>query len=150
MNKITYLDGMRLHSALVAGINNVILNQEYLIKINVFPVPDGDTGTNMAFTLTSIIDSTQKKIYHPVLKRYRDHLGTDFAAPRGTPIMSVADGIIKEVRWGKNNGRFVKISHNNIYSTQYLHMSKFNNGIKNGKKVLQGEVIVYFGSEYEF
>ena len=63
MNKITYLDGMRLHRALVAGINNVILNQEYLNKINVFPVPDGDTGTNMAFTLTSILDSTQKKVY---------------------------------------------------------------------------------------
>ena len=63
MNKITYLDGMRLHRALVAGINNVILNQEYLNKINVFPVPDGDTGTNMAFTLTSILDSTEKKVY---------------------------------------------------------------------------------------
>ncbi|SVC22355.1 uncharacterized protein METZ01_LOCUS275209, partial [marine metagenome] len=63
MNKITYLDGMRLHRALVAGINNVISNQEYLNKINVFPVPDGDTGTNMAFTLTSILDSTQKKVY---------------------------------------------------------------------------------------
>ena len=63
MNKITYLDGMRLHRALVAGINNVIANQEYLNKINVFPVPDGDTGTNMAFTLSSIIDSTQQKIY---------------------------------------------------------------------------------------
>ena len=63
MNKITYLDGMRLHRALVAGINNVISNQEYLNKINVFPVPDGDTGTNMVFTLTSILDSTQNKIY---------------------------------------------------------------------------------------
>jgi len=63
MNKITYLDGTRLHRALVAGVNNVISRQEYLNKINVFPVPDGDTGTNMAFTLTSIIDSTQKKIY---------------------------------------------------------------------------------------
>jgi len=63
MNKITYLDGMRLHRALVAGANNVLSRQEYLNKINVFPVPDGDTGTNMAFTLTSILDSTQKKIY---------------------------------------------------------------------------------------
>ena len=66
MNKITYLDGARLHRALVAGINNVISNQEYLNKINVFPVPDGDTGTNMAFTLTSILDSTQKKVYSRV------------------------------------------------------------------------------------
>ena len=60
---ITYLDGVLLHQALVSGIKNVISRQDYLNKINVFPVPDGDTGTNMVFTLTSILDSTQKKIY---------------------------------------------------------------------------------------
>jgi hypothetical protein len=62
MNKITYLDGARLHRAMVAGINNVLSRQDYLNKINVFPVPDGDTGTNMAFTLNSILDSTAKKV----------------------------------------------------------------------------------------
>ena len=62
MNKITYLDGARWHRALVAGASNVLSRQDYLNKINVFPVPDGDTGTNMAFTLTSILDSTAKKI----------------------------------------------------------------------------------------
>ena len=62
MNKIKYLDGVRLNRALVAGINNVISNQEYLNKINVFPVPDGDTGTNMAFTLSTILDVTKNKI----------------------------------------------------------------------------------------
>ena len=64
MNKITYLDGTRLHRALVAGVNNVLSRQDYLNKINVFPVPDGDTGTNMAFTLTSIMDRTAQKV-HP-------------------------------------------------------------------------------------
>jgi hypothetical protein len=64
MNKITYLDGARLHRAMVAGVNNVLSRQDYLNKINVFPVPDGDTGTNMAFTLTSILDSTSN-IVHP-------------------------------------------------------------------------------------
>ena len=63
MNKITYLDGTRWHRALVAGTSNVISRQEYLNKINVFPVPDGDTGTNMTFTLTSILDSTVQKIH---------------------------------------------------------------------------------------
>ena len=63
MNKITYLDGARWHRALVAGANNVLSRQEYLNKINVFPVPDGDTGTNMVFTLTSILDSTAQKVY---------------------------------------------------------------------------------------
>ena len=88
----------------------------------------------------------KRKRFHPVLKRYRDHLGTDYAASTGTPIMSVADGEIIEARWGKNNGRYVKIIHNNIYSTQYLHMSKFAKGLKKGKKIKQGEIIGYVGS----
>ena len=88
----------------------------------------------------------QKKRFHPVLRRYRDHLGTDYAAPRGTPIMSVADGKVVEARYGRNNGYFIKVKHNNIYSTQYLHMSKFAKGIKPGKNIKQGEVIGYVGS----
>ena len=64
MAKIAYIDGIRWHRALIAGANNVLSRQEYLNKINVFPVPDGDTGTNMAFTLTAIIESTMNKI-HP-------------------------------------------------------------------------------------
>ena len=88
----------------------------------------------------------QKRRFHPVLKRYRDHLGTDYAAPRGTPIMSVGDGKVTEARWGRNNGNFVKIKHNNIYTTQYLHMSKFARGIKKGKIVKQGDIIGYVGS----
>ena len=56
----------------------------------------------------------QKKRFHPVLKRYRDHLGTDYAAPRGTPIMSVADGKIVEKRYGRNNGYYIKIKHTNF------------------------------------
>ena len=64
MNKITYLDGTRLHRAMVAGVNNVLSRQDYLNKINVFPVPDGDTGTNMPFTFTSILDSTSNMV-HP-------------------------------------------------------------------------------------
>ena len=60
INKITYLDGSRMRRALIAGANNVLSRQDYLNKINVFPVPDGDTGTNMAFTLSSILDKTSK------------------------------------------------------------------------------------------
>ena len=88
----------------------------------------------------------QKRRFHPVLKRYRDHLGTDYAAPRGTPIMSVADGKIIEKRYGRSNGYFIKIEHNNIYTTQYLHMSKFATGLKVGSFVEQGQVIGYVGS----
>ena len=64
--KINYIDGIRLHRAIVAGIQNVVSRQDYLNKINVFPVPDGDTGTNMAFTLTAIMDGSINKVKYRV------------------------------------------------------------------------------------
>jgi len=87
-----------------------------------------------------------RKRYHPVLKRNKSHLGTDYAAPTGTPIHSVGDGKVVEARYGKYNGRYVKIRHNGIYSTQYLHMSKIEKGIKVGAEVKQGDVIGYVGA----
>ncbi len=87
-----------------------------------------------------------KKRFHPVLKRYKSHLGTDYAAPRGTPIRSVADGIVTEATRNRGNGIYVKIKHNNKYSTQYLHMSKFAKKIKKGVRVVQGQTIGYVGS----
>ncbi len=87
-----------------------------------------------------------RRRYHPVLKRYKAHLGTDYAAPTGTPIRSVGDGIIEEARYSQYNGRYVKIRHNSVYTTQYLHMSRFGSGIKEGVKVIQGQVIGYVGS----
>ena len=87
-----------------------------------------------------------KKRFHPVLKRYKSHLGTDYAAPRGTPIRSVADGVVTEARRNRGNGIYVKIKHNNKYSTQYLHMSKFAKKIKKGVRVAQGQTIGYVGS----
>jgi murein DD-endopeptidase MepM/ murein hydrolase activator NlpD len=86
------------------------------------------------------------KRFHPVLKRYRAHLGIDYAAPQGTPIHAVGDGVVLEARYKKGNGNYVKIRHNNTYSTQYLHMSRFAKGIKSGKFVKQGDVIGYVGS----
>ena len=65
-NKINYINGIRLHRAIVAGIRSVIEDQDYLNKINVFPVPDGDTGTNMAFTMTAILDGTANRVHSRV------------------------------------------------------------------------------------
>lgn len=87
-----------------------------------------------------------KNRLHPVLKTYRPHLGVDYAAPKGTPILSVGDGIVEEVAYNAGNGNYVKIRHNSTYSTQYLHMSKFASGIKRGAKVSQGDVIGFVGS----
>lgn len=84
--------------------------------------------------------------FHPVQKRYKAHLGTDYAAPTGTPIYAVGDGVISEARFKRNNGNYVKMRHNSVYSTQYLHMSKIKSGIKPGVRVSQGDVIGYVGS----
>jgi len=86
------------------------------------------------------------KRFHPVQKRMKAHLGTDYAAPTGTPIMAVGDGVVKEAMRKKYNGKYVKIKHNGTYTTQYLHMSKIAKGMKPGRKVRQGEVIGYVGS----
>jgi len=83
--------------------------------------------------------------FHPVQKRYKAHLGTDYAAPQGTPIHAVGDGIITAAKYSKYNGRFVKVRHNGTYSTQYLHMYKIASGIRQGVKVKQGQVIGYVG-----
>ncbi len=86
------------------------------------------------------------KRYHPILHRNKAHLGTDFAAPYGTPILATGDGVISRKGFSGGNGRFVKIRHNSVYSTQYLHMSKFVHGLAIGDHVKQGDVIGYVGS----
>lgn len=84
--------------------------------------------------------------FHPVQKRYKPHLGTDYAAPTGTEIRTVGDGTIVEARFTSANGNYVKIKHNDTYTTQYLHMSKIASGMKPGTRVKQGQVIGFVGS----
>ncbi|MBK9728577.1 MAG: peptidoglycan DD-metalloendopeptidase family protein [Saprospiraceae bacterium] len=86
------------------------------------------------------------KRFHPVLKYHRPHLGTDYAAPYGTPIMAVGNGIVESASYTGGNGNFVKIRHDKTFATQYLHMSKFARGIKKGAAVSQGQTIGYVGS----
>lgn len=83
---------------------------------------------------------------HPVQRVYKAHLGTDYAAPTGTPIMAVGDGVVTEARFQRANGNYVRIRHNGTYETQYLHMSRFATGIRPGTRVTQGQVIGYVGS----
>jgi murein DD-endopeptidase MepM/ murein hydrolase activator NlpD len=84
--------------------------------------------------------------FHPIAKVVRAHKGTDFAAPAGTPIRSVGDGIVTEAQYNGNNGNYVKIRHNDTYTTQYLHMSKIASGMRPGVRIRQGEVIGFVGS----
>ncbi|HEX6426726.1 MAG TPA: peptidoglycan DD-metalloendopeptidase family protein [Niastella sp.] len=82
--------------------------------------------------------------FHPVQKRWKTHLGTDYAAPEGTPIIATGDGMVVESEFSNNNGNFVKIKHDDTYTTQYLHMTK--QAVRAGQTVHQGQVIGYVGS----
>ncbi len=83
---------------------------------------------------------------HPIHGDRRPHLGTDYAAPHGTPILAVGDGVVTRASYTSGNGNYVRIRHNSVYETQYLHMSRFATGIRPGTRVSQGDVIGYVGS----
>ncbi len=84
--------------------------------------------------------------FHPVLKIYRAHHGVDYAAPTGTPVHSIGDGKVIKKGWDNGGGNFIKIKHNSVYTTTYMHLSKFASGIKTGDFVSQAQVIGYVGS----
>lgn len=83
---------------------------------------------------------------HPVLKIVRPHTGVDYAAPAGTPVMSIGDGVVIFKGWTNGGGNTVKIKHNKIYTTSYMHLKGFAKGLAAGKRVNQGEVIGFVGS----
>ena len=83
---------------------------------------------------------------HPILGYNKMHKGTDFAAPSGTPIMASGAGKITRARWCGGGGNCVKIKHNSTYETIYAHMKSFAKGIKEGRRVKQGQIIGYVGS----
>jgi murein DD-endopeptidase MepM/ murein hydrolase activator NlpD len=85
-----------------------------------------------------------KNRFHPVQKRWKAHNGTDYAAPTGTPIMTTAAGVVEQAGYTTGNGNFVKVKHDRVYSTQYLHMSKIL--VRRGQRVTQGQVIGKVGS----
>jgi murein DD-endopeptidase MepM/ murein hydrolase activator NlpD len=70
----------------------------------------------------------------------------DYAAPVGTPIRTTGDGIVVEAGYNRGSGKFIKIRHNSVYTTMYLHLSRYAKGIKKGASVQQGQVIGYVGS----
>tara|TARA_B100000427_G_scaffold80072_1_gene65341 strand:- start:1125 stop:2426 length:1302 start_codon:yes stop_codon:yes gene_type:complete len=92
------------------------------------------------------LSSSFGKRKHPILGFTKMHTGTDFAAPKGTPIMASGDGVVVRARWCGGGGNCIKIKHNSTYQTVYAHLSKFGRGIKKGKRVKQGQIIGYVGS----
>ena len=83
---------------------------------------------------------------HPILGYNKMHRGTDFAAPSGTPIMASGSGTVTRARWCGGGGNCVKIKHNSTYETIYAHMKSFAKGVREGRKVRQGQIIGYVGS----
>jgi murein DD-endopeptidase MepM/ murein hydrolase activator NlpD len=84
---------------------------------------------------------------HPVLRIRRPHHGVDYAAPKGTPVMSIGDGtVIARAFQAGGGGNYVKIKHNSVYTTSYMHLSGFAQGITPGARVKQGQVIGFVGS----
>lgn len=88
----------------------------------------------------------QKKRFHPVLKISRPHLGVDYAAPTGTPIRAVGDGVVAAIGYNGGAGNMINIRHNSTYSTAYKHLSRYASGLKKGSRVQQGQTIGYVGS----
>jgi len=83
---------------------------------------------------------------HPILRIVRPHYGVDYAAPIGTPVKAIGDGKVTAATDEGASGRMVRIQHNSVYSTGYLHLSRFGDGIAPGKFVKQGDIIGYVGS----
>ena len=83
---------------------------------------------------------------HPVTRRVQPHTGVDYAAPKGTPVMTIGDGVITSMKYEGAGGNTIRIRHNSVYSTAYLHLSGYAKGLKTGQRVRQGQVIGYVGS----
>ena len=83
---------------------------------------------------------------HPVTGKVRAHTAVDYAAPTGTPVMTIGDGTVISAGWTNGGGNTVKVRHNSVYTTSYMHLSRYGAGIKAGVRVRQGDVIGYVGS----
>lgn len=83
---------------------------------------------------------------HPVTRKVQPHTGVDYAAPKGTPVMTIGDGVITSMKYEGAGGNTIRIRHNSVYSTAYLHLSGYAKGLKVGQRVRQGQVIGYVGS----
>lgn len=84
--------------------------------------------------------------FHPVLKVARAHLGVDYAAPIGTPVRAVGDGVVTMAGWGGGGGKTIKLRHNSTYQTAYKHLNGYGKGVRSGSRVRQGQIIGYVGN----
>ena len=95
---------------------------------------------------TRISSQYTMKRRHPVLGRVRPHQGIDYAAPRGTPVKALGEGVVTFVGWKSGYGKSIAIQHSGGVETHYAHLSRYTKKLKKGQKVEQGQVIGYVGS----
>lgn len=152
-----YCDGRRIGTGDILGARYVNRGHEYLAFG--FPGEDGkmeyfdESGNSLErvflkspLNYRRITSYFSRRRFHPILKIYRPHYGVDYAAPTGTPVVSIGDGRVVYAGWKGGFGRYIEIRHNNVYSTSYGHLSRFARGIHKGVRVKQGQVIGYVGA----
>lgn len=112
--------------------------------------PDGDALGRMMLRypleFTRISSGFSYHRFHPILHRFRPHLGVDFAAPRGTPVRATADGIVVTAGWKRGMGRMVRLRHGRDLETFYGHLDRVAAGVRSGRRVRQGEIVGYVGA----
>lgn len=96
--------------------------------------------------VSTITSKFRTKRFHPIYKVFRPHLGVDYAAKTGAPVLAVGDGVIDFIGKGKAPGNWIRIRHTKTYQTAYMHLHKFRKGLKMGSKIKQGQIIGYVGS----
>jgi murein DD-endopeptidase MepM/ murein hydrolase activator NlpD len=104
------------------------------------------TFFNSPLQYTRISSGFSKNRLHPVYRVRRAHEAVDYAAPTGTPISSVAEGVVVFAGWSGGYGRLITIKHDDVYTTMYAHLSRFATGLKKGDRVSQGDLIGYVGA----
>lgn len=139
------------HSGFFKKNNNekIIEKTEDVLKVEVLISEDTIIDENIIFLNSPvengiITSSYSKSRFHPIQKKYQAHKGTDFYAPYGSPIKATAGGIVEDENYTSVNGNYVKIKHDDIYSTQYLHMSEII--VRTGQIIKQGDTIGLVGS----
>jgi murein DD-endopeptidase MepM/ murein hydrolase activator NlpD len=112
--------------------------------------PDGEsllrTFLRSPLNYRRISSHFSRRRFHPILRRWRPHLGVDYAAPMGTPVVSVGAGVVTRAGWNGGFGRYVEIRHDHLYVTSYGHLSRIARGLKRGTRVKRGQVIGLVGS----
>lgn len=149
-NGVPVMEGNIAYASLTVGGKQHEL-WRFKTKDGVWDYFDGKGRSMKKFLMRTPIDGARISSgfglrRHPVLGYSKMHKGTDFAAPRGTPIYAAGNGVIEIAGWVRGFGKYVRIKHANSYKTAYAHMNGFAKGIKRGVRVHQGQVIGYVGT----